>query len=146
MLLSDQYIAGLFDGEGTCGVYPSNSGTSFVPKLAIANGFRPILDMLHEQIGGRICDRHAGSVETRRGAVWAWTVEGVRNVRPVVERLIPHSIIKLDQLLLMIDYCETEPDVPYRGAWNRMPDEVRELRGRIAQQLRDAKHEHKVFA
>lgn len=128
--LNAAYLAGLFDGEGTVGVYSTNKGTTDNLKLSIANTFVPVLDQIKIQYGGNIYKR--------AGTCFAWHMDGIK-VRTFIETILPYAIIKQEQLNLAIAYLDTFPVVPYRGTWNPIPGNIKLQRRLITIQLREAK-------
>lgn len=97
-MISDEYAAGFFDGEGT--VYaasrskPDVSGKSRPSPtimVCIANTVRDPLDMLCEKWGGSI---HAQKVtKANRRQCFQWTV-AARQAAPFLRAIFPHLIIK----------------------------------------------------
>ena len=94
-MLSLEYLAGLVDGEGNIALRPSNKGKyrKYYPGIQITNTYRPVLEMVLLQFGGRIDGpkRSRGSTKD----CWDWRATG-DTARNLIRALIPHLIIKRD--------------------------------------------------
>lgn len=82
------YFAGLFDGEGSIGIYGSKY------KASVANTDPRPLFRLKELFGGNV--RRADARVTCPSVVWAWEVSGDKAQR-FVTVLYPDLIIKKEQ-------------------------------------------------
>lgn len=92
-LVTEQYIAGFFDGEGSVSIafrQPQGGwrvSPSYVLQVAIAQiDPRPLI-AIQERYGGRIYHSGVG----RR--TWAWNVSA-RKARPFLEAVLPYLIVK----------------------------------------------------
>lgn len=90
------YAAGMFDGEGTCGLYAQANGYVQM-KLSIASQNLEVLHLLEAEWHGRI-DLH--------GRVYKW--ELVRNAERLrfLYAVRPHLVIKRELTSLLIEFLE----------------------------------------
>lgn len=103
-LLSEKqlaYVAGLFDGEGSVGIYEfkkkaQNSNWQF--KVEIANTDWRIMQWLETTIGGKVGKKSSGKSHWRQG--YCWRIQG-KNAEIFCRLIRPYTIIKSDQ----IDAC-----------------------------------------
>lgn len=103
-MISDEYAAGFFDGEGT--VYAAIRNNSGRPSptimVTITNTVREPLDRLHAKWGGSIfLDR---SKKPNQQDKYQWTV-AAKKARPFLEAMLPHLIIKREVAETAIEMC-----------------------------------------
>lgn len=98
------YFAGLFDGEGSLGMYSNG------PRLSISNTHRGVLDEVNEVLGfGRVWavqnvapDRHLQCFQYDCGA---------RGMRLLLPRLQPFLRVKAERATLFLEYLGSiDPD------------------------------------
>jgi len=104
MGLEPAYVAGLFDGEGTVGIYcAGENGEYFSVKLQIAGTYKPMLAAVHEHFGGigsvyaqkrqALSRTPRGAFDTRRGRqCWKWVVSNRPEVGFVLRAIRPWLI------------------------------------------------------
>lgn len=109
MVLSNQYIAGLFDGEGSvslqCGVRKDRKGRDYhycYPAVRIANGNRRVLELVRGRFGGTI---QTYKILPPRRQNYALHMGGRRG-RVFLETIMPHLIIK--RTVAWIAFCFLE--------------------------------------
>lgn len=117
-MISDQYCAGLFDGEGSVSIFLSRGprdrkgGTTKI-TLMIANSVREPLDMIAARFGGPV---NGWSIRRTmilrpgrdRTEMFQWQI-GPTVMRPFLMAIQPHAIIKRDQVALALEFlgfCE----------------------------------------
>jgi hypothetical protein len=100
------YIAAMFDGEGTIGVYRSTSSTrqSYVPVAQVYNTNLTLLDYLKgiTQIG-QVKPLNAGTAKHKASCHWVLNHRDMKYLLPLVH---PHLIIKQRQAEIVLDYLE----------------------------------------
>jgi len=115
MRLSNQYLAGLFDGEGSIGLYkssrprkrPNRSPTlRFSLSVIICNAHLGIIKELKRIFGGDIQKSKGSSLER---PVWTWRRQGKYAI-PFLQAIQSHSIIKKPQIDLALEYEEKYED------------------------------------
>lgn len=98
MKRSDEYFAGLFDGEGTIGIYAA--GDSWSLRIALVGTYRPMIESAynHFKVGSfRTSKRQAKTTGTPRGDIevslckqgWRWSVTSRIGCKEVLTRLRP---------------------------------------------------------
>jgi hypothetical protein len=103
-MLSAEYLAGLFDGEGWVRAdhihYKGRKTGGYQLALGIAMTYEPVIRMLHEQFGG-VC--HGDDSFKRRyhknRTIWRWHVAS-RLAVPFLKFIEAHSVVKKEQITL----------------------------------------------
>ncbi len=123
--MEDSYVAGLFDGEGTVGIYKvSGNGKSktigdwWTIKIAIGGAYRPMIEAVfnHMKMGSfttqkrqsiqRTPTENYGEGERLCKQGWRWIVTSRKECRQVLERLLPYLIEKKEQVQLSLDFID----------------------------------------
>jgi len=139
-VLSNEYVAGLFDGEGCVtsqmqwvkGKYEKYPRVHL--RLSITNNSIRIMELLEEWFGG-------GSRKKQKNKdCYHWLVIGKKEMLRFLNYIKDFVIIKRDQVDLAIKFAETLRDenlgcVP-------LSKETHDLRFFIHNRLRELKHEH----
>lgn len=140
--MKDAYAAGIFDANGTCGIYKYD-GAPWSPVLAVATGHKPTAEALREWAGagsvfldGKKGPGHLG-IERNRDS-FRFQLRAWGDIAAVVRVLIPHSMEKLDQLLLMQEACEIAPGrngtreqkIAARERYSEIYRELKRLKGK----------------
>lgn len=97
-LLSDQWAAGFFDGEGSVSVLRRVRGGFIEHMLAVAvgqNDQRPLL-ALRDEYGGSQCNSKTPS------GCWRWRIHGGQ-AEAFLRRIRPYSIVKAEQIDLALE-------------------------------------------
>jgi len=98
------YLAGLFDGEGTVGVYTVNSikypTTTLSIKITLCD--YKALKMCKEYYGGSLFERKRLKSGRR---CWQWCLYGA-NRKTFLTDILSFSIIKKSQIILGLKYLE----------------------------------------
>ena len=116
------YAAGLFDGEGSVGLY----GTT--PTLVIVNTHLGVLEWCRDRWGGNIYEKRQ---EKGRLRCWRWHLYGM-SALPFLNTIRPWVQIKGEQLDLYAD-------IPFVGRGYRRTPEQRARLAEIEQQLKALK-------
>ena len=116
MPLSEEYLAGLFDGEGHVTVTRNraNAREYLTVGCGISNQNRSVLETIREQYGGGIyCGNHA--TETRK-ATYAWLARSVEMTQ-FLQAVLPYLQIKRRQAELGIEFQIGMSFTRQHGAW-----------------------------
>lgn len=107
MIISDEYAAGFFDGEGS--VYAANRRSATVTKrptptilVCITNVNHDVLKVMKDKWGGSINSRAA---KPKCQAIHQW-VMAARNAYPFLQAIAPHVIVKRDVVAVALQLCE----------------------------------------
>jgi hypothetical protein len=95
------YLAGLFDGEGSVGIYEfkkQNKFSNWQFKVEIANTDWRVMKWLENTVGGKVHKKSEGKANWRQG--YCWHIQG-ENAEVFCKLVKPYTIIKTDQ----IDAC-----------------------------------------
>lgn len=115
------YIAGLFDGEGSVGIYRSTNGKSdkiyYSVKLSIVGTHKPMIEAVYNyfNIGLFTTQKRQAVQKTPSGPVlgkqgWRWSVTDRNGVKHVLESIRPFLIEKADQVDIALKYLNGEYD------------------------------------
>lgn len=114
-MLSPEYCAGLFDGEGTASliytvVRRRNGSTSDIPilgfkfRVQVANTYRPVLDALQVQFDGMI---YGQKRLPRHRRVFTWVLSGAVNQRRFLLAVEPHVVIRREHVRVGLRFLDT---------------------------------------
>jgi hypothetical protein len=97
LVLSSEYLAGLFDSEGTIGAKRTgNSGLTLV--LMISNTYRPVLEEVKETVGyGYLVSQQAKTL--RQKTCFEWRTRDHRHVMDFIGRIKKHARIKREAIV-----------------------------------------------
>jgi len=94
-MLDLRYVAGLFDGEGSVSIrvrdQPDCKALIHYLHANLSSTYRPILDLLAEDFGGKI--NRTGRGEPRSKPAWNWRLHS-RSALLFLEAVRPHLYIK----------------------------------------------------
>ena len=118
-MMSTEYLAGFFDGEGSVGVYASVRNHSYCLRAQITQ----VRTLETECLLREMAERFGGSVSSynkqlRRDAL-CWQASG-DNAAAFLEFILPHLILKRDQATVAIGYQRTRPRPTRDTATGRM--------------------------
>lgn len=92
------YLAGLFDGEGSVGIYEfkkRNQNSNWQFKLEIANTDWRIMQWLENTVGGKVHKKSTGEKHWKQG--YCWHLQG-NNAETFCNLIKNYTIIKKDQI------------------------------------------------
>lgn len=124
---SNEYFAGLFDGEGTVGIYAVSNGKKtesgnknyWSIKLSIVGSHRPQIEAAywHFYVGQLSTQKRQALQKFPKGKSidpklckqgWRWMVQRKSEVLEVLERIYPYLIEKKEQAKICIKFCKGE--------------------------------------
>lgn len=97
--LSNQYIAGFFDGEGCVDVFHGHSQERRRrPRIRISQRQSHVLKEIVRSLGfGRV---------TKSRSTFQWGVKSKRDIIKFVKSILPYSIVKKPQLEIALEFCK----------------------------------------
>lgn len=105
-MLSLDYIAGFFDGEGSVGIYGARTKYLLVQVCQVDNlASRSLLEELAQRWGGSIREQ---STPTGRGKL-NWQVTGAKAL-PFLQAIEPHVVLKRQQVQVAVEWQSTRPE------------------------------------
>lgn len=108
MKLSNQYLAGFFDGEG-CVYVSKHKGKKKNPyyscRLSIANTDKRVIDLIEQSYGG-FTQRIAYNNRPNRQPYYAVEIYKKKHLKEFIKNIRPYSIIKGEQLDLMLELID----------------------------------------
>lgn len=125
------YLAGLFDGEGSIGLY-TRKDRICTPDFRITNSDFRLGWWIRKKLpfgSFKIYDR------PNRKTMWEWEIRGRKQVRLVCDVIKPYLIVKLDQVTLLLDLLDAEQDAGC-GAGQKVPEHIHLLRAEVNTKLR----------
>lgn len=102
-----RYLAGLFDGEGTLGVYKQKT-TGYRRTAGITNTYMPVLEAFRSRFGGNIYPQRKAT--TTHKATWGWELQNGPEIMLFLYKIRPHLTIKAEQVDVMLTYLEGNLD------------------------------------
>jgi hypothetical protein len=131
MFLSDEYLAGLFDGEG-CVTFTHTrikNGVAPYTHVSISNVRPQVLRLVQKQYGGSIRTIHQKNPRARVSYNWLLPRGGEKRF---LEAILPHSVIKRNLIWIYLCYLERayKPRLytHNRHGWQVTPTEEIEVR------------------
>jgi hypothetical protein len=111
MKITEEYLAGLLDGEGYFGLMKRNGfekgyrRKGYIPavKMAFTNKDAEILYVLKEKYGGNI--NSSGQRGNTKPST-QWEIKSKINLKEFLPKIIPYLIIKKPQAKLLLEFCE----------------------------------------
>ena len=117
--ISDEYAAGLFDGEGTIGLYKSLRPPTFVVcwcrGVSILLCYKPTLEALRRKWGGSLVHKAAQKTDKRR-AVWRWRLSSKKDIKRFLAAVLPFLREKQAQARVMLSALEQGVDIEAEAA------------------------------
>lgn len=90
-MLSREYLAGLFDGEGYIGVIPEKGTKHMRYRVEITNQHKGILEQIQAEFGGRLWLKYG------QRECWQLSLENKEKVKYFLTVIEPHLIIKKEK-------------------------------------------------
>lgn len=120
-MISLEYIAGFFDGEGSVGVYKNGRGTFHLRTQITQNVTRcsrPLFEALQVQFGGNLSD-HQSLTKNR---YFNWQLNGTGAAK-FLKEILPHLRLKTEQAQVAIAWqaSKLQPSRDRRGRMNPIP-------------------------
>ena len=135
-MLSTEYLAGLFDGEGYITIShmvskkPGSIHERYQLIVGISMTHKPLIEMLHKQLGGTFHASHKRAKPTHR-TLFSWIL-GSKVAARFLESVLPYSVVKKPEAELAIEFQKHVDQ--YRGKLGNQyrlhPERARILRER----------------
>lgn len=119
-MISLEYIAGFFDGEGSVGVYRAsrpNGRTNHYLRVQLCQNVSPLSEALFDEL----VERFNGSVsrqKTRTGVKMNWQISS-ENAVAFLQAIEPFLILKRPQAMAVLDWWAIRPKVLERSGAGR---------------------------
>jgi hypothetical protein len=114
-MLSPQYLAGFFDGEGMVSICyvrkriwksdPTKKTFGFRAVVGIANTHKPILELIKQEFGGDMYLNKRTNPNWQ--PVWAWKLTGKNAQIKFLQFIEPFVVVKRQPVLLGLQYLST---------------------------------------
>lgn len=123
IIKGNEYYAGLFDGEGSIGVYACGNGrknldTYWSPKIAVCGCYKSMIENLYKfyRVGNfstqkrqAISSCPSGKFDSKLGKQgWKWYVSKRCDIKFVLTQILPFLEEKKEQALIMISFLNDE--------------------------------------
>lgn len=100
------YLAGIVDGEGTITITKHQQHLrptfQFKPMIIVSNTNRPLIEYLCRSFGGSKIFSHRRRPGHRDQ--WCWRLMSLKAIEGVLDRILPHLIVKRPQALVAREY------------------------------------------
>jgi hypothetical protein len=120
--MTDEYLAGLIDGEGCFSagtrLHP-NRGNPYLEIWKVV-----VISMGTEEPLRSVQAAFGGSLKQQANGMWNWRLQRSADVIALCERLLPHLILKKEQCRLMLEMAALQEQSRPRG---HRHDEPRQL-------------------
>ena len=130
MSVSNEYAAGLFDGEGCFGLYQTSPNT-WTPTVQLKLRSRDA-SVLYE-----MCERWGGQIRvidyTKRAPMTCWSLRTFNGVLAFIQDVYPYLVLKHTQASVLQKYCTT--GTQRRGMGVKVPTDVSTFRMLCAEAL-----------
>jgi len=135
--LKTAWVAGLFDGEGSVGLYAftraDGKNPSIIKRLTIENTNFELVDSFIEFLKEHKIKYYYWKPNLRRGRtnspICAATVCSYRGCKKLLELLLPYLVGKKKQAQTLLDYFEYRDTI----GWTNFPERVYEFADKIKQ-------------
>lgn len=136
------YLAGIFDGEGSIGIYPSKPGDNYVYHrvyFVITNTDFTLAQWIKDRIPiGNFKIREIRKDNDRKRPCWEWQLCGWPRVKIILDLIQPYVVIKAKQVNLVLSLLDDErKEKGHRG--EKLSPHFIERRERVAQELKAMK-------
>lgn len=123
------YIAGIFDGEGSIGIYPVTNGRNTISgstryygvRLAIVGTYMPMIKAIYSYYNvGSFCTQKRQALITtpsysysvtesedrlcKQG--WKWQVTSKKEIKTILNDILPYLIEKKEQVQIALDFID----------------------------------------
>ena len=102
-MISTEYVAGFFDGEGTVGIYLQKSKYA-VLTVGISNTNKHILELIKVKYGGNIYERKIADKGRKR--VFQWKLGTIASMFAFLLDIASYVVVKKDAVDLALEYIE----------------------------------------
>ena len=120
------YVAGLLDGEGSIviGVGKTRKGSpQYWLQVGITNTDRPLIDWLHQNLGGHISDNSHSPSRRRMRPCWVWRVMS-NEAAAFLLRVTPHLRVKRQQAEIAVAFQKHMRTAKRLGPKSLSPEEI----------------------
>jgi hypothetical protein len=128
-MISTEYVAGFFDGEGCVNISTDRYGKPYL-RILVVNTDVSVLEKFKEKWGGDISHNKRQKENWKRS--FTWRLSHYKAIEFLAE-LEPHLIVKKKQANLAISFYETKP-----GKGTKWSDEMLQKANAIIDQIRMA--------
>lgn len=130
------WVAGIVDGEGCIGAYPTVPSGRLCLSFQVGTTSAVTAYKLKELVGGCVCcEQRKGVLKT----VYVWQVTQKPAGR-ILKMLLPHLVEKQEQARVAIEFVQTIGLKGHPTDGRRVSAAVVEVREELAQKLKDLKH------
>lgn len=134
-MLSIEYIAGFFDGEGSVNVgRVGKTWNHFVLNVQVTNNKPAVLDEIHSRWGGSLGLYRRKGPNNNSSPTWMWNITA-KNATQFLEELTPHLVLKKEQARLGLELLRSIRE--FRGGRHRpIPFDIANYREDIWKQMK----------
>lgn len=108
MKITDQYLAGFFDGEGCIMIHHHEArgvrGRHITVNVTLTNNNQELLLLVQRSFEGSM-----SSYKNKHRYIHRLSWTNKDNIRCLLEKILPYLILKRDHALLMLEYIKQRP-------------------------------------
>jgi hypothetical protein len=126
--LSWKYIAGFIDADGCLDfqwlTHPNYPGQRWITpraRITVAISSLPLIELFHNNFGGGLHTRDRKTDNPCWQDTVTWQIQG-RKIRPFLQNIVKHLIIKKEQVKLMLWWLDNAQDK--KGISDRNPNGI----------------------
>lgn len=116
MILNDQYVAGLFDGEGMIRITnwkkPNSNHVRYALFGSLGMTYRPVIEFLQETYGGHLNQNRHDLRGTKNRIQFSWTV-GSQIAASFLRRIQPYATVKREEIDIALELQKHIDENPY---------------------------------
>jgi hypothetical protein len=129
MILTDSYVAGLFDGEGMIRITkwrkPNSSHIRYALYGRIGMSYLPVIEALKLNYGGSLSENRHDLRNPKNRIQFNWTIAS-QGAASFLRRIQPYSVVKRDEIAVALELQANIDDNPYispgRNHMNERPN------------------------
>lgn len=138
-----QYVAGLFDGEGTVRIFKKvrENHIGYYVSASLAMCHRPVIEELQKKFGGTVHNNRADLTGPNRRCQFGWHTAN-KKAEAFLRQVTPFLIVKREEAeiaLVLRDHMQQNPYIWRRGFRNNR-DEILAYREHLYQRCKALKH------
>jgi len=139
MAITNEYVAGLFDGEGCIQAARNSKGGNRRLQVTIRNSHQGVLRLIQARWGGSICRTKP---RDNRAASYGWLITS-RGAIDFLRDIEPFLIIKRPEALTAFEFQNTMRS--WGGSKGRLNEAERQLRDEFSARLKSLKRAYREY-
>jgi hypothetical protein len=132
MLMDDNYVAGLFDGEGFARIFKKvrQGHVGYYPAVGIGMTHYPVIKMLYDEFGGHLNENRHDLRNPKYRIQFCWGIHN-QGVAPFLRRILPYVIVKREEVELVLALRDHIDQNPYHHKGRDVGNNRKDIRDEI---------------